>query len=122
MSIYKMVASKKSSTKRSIRKNNYEFRIKGSKDEEERDRKVKRKSNLYDRYSQESQQVERRKRNTSSSTTEPLNYANSFSIHAIQEICMVDIKNQLLELNKKVNRLVEAGAKGEGKPNDVQPP
>ncbi|KOB65611.1 Transient receptor potential ion channel, partial [Operophtera brumata] len=111
MSIYKMVASKKN-TKRSIRKNsNYEFRLRRSKDEEDRDRHVKRKSNLYDRYSFESQQVERRKRTTSNSATDPLNYTNSFSINAIQEICMVDIKNQLIELNKKVNKLLEAGAK-----------
>lgn len=117
-----MVASKKD-TKRSIRKNNnYEFRLRRSKDEEDRNRQVKRKSNLYDRYSFESQQVERRKRTTSTSTTDPLNYTNSFSINAIQEICMVDIKNQLLELNKKVTKLLEAGAKGEGKSSDVQPP
>lgn len=106
-----MVASKKS-TKSSIRKNsNYEFRLRRSKDEEDRDRQVKRKSNLYDRYSIESQQVERRKRTTSNSATDPLNYTNSFSINAIQEICMVDIKNQLMELNKKVNKLLEAGVK-----------
>lgn len=121
-----MVASRKN-TKRSIRKNNnYEFRIKRGRDEEDRQRHVKRKSNLFDRYSLESQHIERRKRTTSGST-DPLH--PSFTINAIQEICMVDIKNQLMELTKKVNKLIDATEarinKAEGKSsksNDVQPP
>ncbi|XP_037294243.1 transient receptor potential channel pyrexia isoform X2 [Manduca sexta] len=108
-SIYKMVASRKD-TKRSIRKNNnYEFRLMKCKDEEDKEQKqdvVKRKSNLYDRYSVESQNVERRKRTTSGSNADK-NRPPSLTINAIQEICMVDIKTQLLELTKKVNKLVE---------------
>lgn len=117
-----MVASKKV-IKRSIRKhNNYEFRLQKSKDEEDRNRQVKRKSNLYDRYSLESQQVERRRRTTSNSTQDPLISTSSLPNNAIQEICMIDIKNQLLELNKKVSKLIEQRTKGEGKSSDVQPP
>ncbi|XP_063627903.1 transient receptor potential channel pyrexia isoform X1 [Cydia splendana] len=106
-SIYKMVASRKV-TKRSIRKNNnYECRIK-CKEEVETEKPQqfnKRKSNLYDRYSSEGQNVERRKRTTSSSDNR--NRPVSMNIGAIQEICMVDIKTQLAELTKKINKLVE---------------
>lgn len=103
-SIYKMVASRKERTTRNIPKNNnYECRIKHCKEENdiEKQQLVKRKSNLYDRYSSESQHVERRKRTTSG--TRP----KSFNINAIQEICMVDIKNQLADLTKMVNKLLE---------------
>lgn len=108
MSIYKMVASRKD-TKRSMRKNNYEFRLRKCKEDEEKDRQdvVKRKSNLYDRFSVDSQNVERRKRTTSGSNAENKNRPPSLTINAIQEICMVDVKNQLLELTKKVNKLIE---------------
>ncbi|KAJ2953216.1 hypothetical protein O0L34_g793 [Tuta absoluta] len=103
-SVYKLVASRKD-TKRSIRKknNNYECRIKPCKGEEdiEKPTVVKRKSNLYDRYSSESQNVQRRKR------TQSGNRPVSFSLNAIQEICMVDIKTQLETLTKKINKLVE---------------
>lgn len=105
-SIYKMVVSRKA-TKKSIRKNNnYECRIKKDNEEEDLERQtVKRKSYLYERYSNESQNVERRKRTTSAvdTKTRPM----SFNINAIQEICMVDIKTQLSDLNKKVNKLIE---------------
>lgn len=102
-----MVASRKD-TKKSVRKNNnYEFRIKKCTDDVDVERQVvKRKSYLYDRFSLESQNVERRKRNTSTSA-ENRNRPISFSINAIQEICMVDIKNQLLDLTKKINKLIE---------------
>ncbi|NP_001296484.1 transient receptor potential channel pyrexia [Bombyx mori] len=107
--IYKMVASRKN-TKRSVRKNNnYEFRIRRCPEEEtiSKPEIVKRKSNLYDRFSFDSQQVERRKRPTSGSNTDSRNRPPSLTINAIQEICMVDIKSQLLELTKKVNKLLE---------------
>lgn len=101
-----MVVSRKA-TKKSIRKNNnYECRIKKDNEDEDLERQtVKRKSYLYERYSNESQNVERRKRTTSAvdTKTRPM----SFNIHAIQEICMVDIKTQLSDLNKKVNKLIE---------------
>ncbi|GBP04056.1 Transient receptor potential channel pyrexia [Eumeta japonica] len=105
-SIYKVAASKKD-TKRSIRKvNNYEFRVKKCKEEEEKDNPVvKRKSNLFDRYSTDSQQVERRKRTTSSSLE--TNRQLPMTINAIQEICMVDIKNQLADISKRINKLTE---------------
>lgn len=108
-SVYKMVASRKD-TKRSVRKNNnYEFRLKQCKEEDDKERQlVKRKSNLFDRYSLESQQqVERRKRTTSGSAADNRNRPPSLTVNAIQEICMVDIKTQLLELTKKVNKLIE---------------
>ncbi|XP_072929948.1 transient receptor potential channel pyrexia isoform X2 [Epargyreus clarus] len=108
-SIYKMVVAKRKDTKKSIRKNNnYECRIRKVKDDEDIERQeiVKRKSNLYDRYSFESQNVVRRKR-TTSATNENRNRPMSFTINAIQEICMVDIKNQLTDLTKKINKLVE---------------
>lgn len=104
-----MVASRKN-TKRSVRKNNnYEFRIRRCPEEEtiSKPEIVKRKSNLYDRFSFDSQQVERRKRPTSGSNTDSRNRPPSLTINAIQEICMVDIKSQLLELTKKVNKLLE---------------
>lgn len=107
-SVYKMVASRKE-TKRSVRKNNnYELRLKRCKEDEDKERQlVKRKSNLFDRYSLESQQVVRRKRTTSSSAVDNRNRPPSLNINAIQEICMVDIKNQLLDLSKKLNKLIE---------------
>ncbi|XP_032521667.2 transient receptor potential channel pyrexia isoform X2 [Danaus plexippus] len=108
-SIYKMVASRKD-TKKSIRKNNnYEFRLRKETDQEdiERQQHVKRKSYLYERYSCESQNVERRKKTTNSGSIDNKNRPVSFSINAIQEICMVDIKNQLAELTKKINKLAE---------------
>ncbi|XP_073950493.1 transient receptor potential channel pyrexia isoform X2 [Choristoneura fumiferana] len=105
-SIYGMVASRKD-TKRSIRKNNnYECRIKCKEEPgAPKPQLIKRKSNLFDRYSSESQQVERRKRTTSGSDNR--NRPISMNISAIQEICMVDIKTQLTELTKKINKLVE---------------
>lgn len=99
-----MVCSRKN-TKRSIRKNNnYELRLKCKGEETgQKQQLIKRKSNLFDRYSSESQQkVERRKRTTSTN-----NRPVSLNINAIQEICMVDIKTQLMDLTKKINRLVE---------------
>lgn len=99
-----MVCSRKN-TKRSIRKNNnYELRLTCKGEENGKKQQIiKRKSNLYDRYSSESQKkVERRKRTTSGN-----NRPMSFNISAIQEICMVDIKTQLMDLTKKINRLVE---------------
>lgn len=117
-----MVCSRKN-TKSSIRKNNnYELRLK-CKDEEggQKQQLIKRKSNLYDRYSTESQKkVERRKRTTSGN-----NRPVSLNIGAIQEICMVDIKTQLMDLTKKINRLVETTETRlnsiENKLNIVQP-
>ncbi|XP_013135767.1 PREDICTED: transient receptor potential channel pyrexia isoform X2 [Papilio polytes] len=105
-SIYKMVASRHS-TKKSIRRNNnYECRIRRCKEDDDVERQVvKRKSNLYDQFSLENQQVERRKK-TSSSVER--NRPMSFTINAIQEICMVDIKTQLADLTKKINKLVES--------------
>ncbi|KAI5643183.1 ankyrin repeats (3 copies) domain-containing protein [Phthorimaea operculella] len=123
-SVYKLVASRKD-TKRSIRKkrnNNYECRIKPCKGEEDIEKQtvVKRKSNLYDRYSSESQNVQRRKR------TQSGNRPVSFSLNAIQEICMVDIKTQLETLTKKINKLVETTEARldaiETKMDNVQPP
>ncbi|XP_053613892.1 transient receptor potential channel pyrexia isoform X2 [Plodia interpunctella] len=128
-SVYKMVASRKN-TKRSIRKNNnYECKIRKCKEEEDNEKvqqeHVKRKSYLYDRFSSESQHVERRKRTTSSST-ENKQRPVSFNINTIQEICMVDIKNQLADLMKKVNKLIEASESRlsliEKKLDDIQPP
>ncbi|CAK1553897.1 unnamed protein product [Leptosia nina] len=122
-SVYKMVASRKD-TKKSIRKNNnYEFRIrKGDEDDIER-QIVKRKSYLYDRFSFESQNVERRKRNTSESNR---NRPMSFTLNAIQEMCVVDMKNQLSDLTKKINKLVETTdtrlSSIENKLRDKQPP
>ncbi|KAM3962525.1 LOW QUALITY PROTEIN: transient receptor potential channel pyrexia [Aphomia sociella] len=123
-SIYKMVASRKD-TKRSIRKNNnYEFRIGKCKEENNEKFEVKRKSYLYDRYSSESQQVERRKRTTSGSV-ENKGRPVSLNINTIQDICMVDIKNQLVELTKKLNKLIETNETRfnaiENKLNDIQP-
>ncbi|CAK1583593.1 unnamed protein product [Parnassius mnemosyne] len=107
-SIYKMVASR-NITKKSIRRNNnYECRIRKCKEDEDIERRVvKRKSNLYDQFSLENQQVERRKRTTSSSV-ENRNRPMSVNINTIQEICMVDIKTQLADLTKKINKLLEA--------------
>ncbi|XP_045538000.1 transient receptor potential channel pyrexia isoform X1 [Papilio machaon] len=104
-SIYKMVASRHS-TKKSIRRNNnYECRIRRCKEDEDVERQVvKRKSNLYDQFSLENQQVERRKK---TSTSVDRNRPMSFTVNAIQEICMVDIKTQLADLTKKINKLVE---------------
>lgn len=31
----------------------------------------------------------------------------SFTINAIQDICMVDVKNQLADLTKKINKLID---------------
>ncbi|XP_023945739.1 transient receptor potential channel pyrexia [Bicyclus anynana] len=126
-SIYKMVVSRKA-TKKSIRKNNnYECRIKKCKGEEDIERQiVKRKSYLYDRFSNESQNVERRKRTTSANVEARAQRPMSFNINAIQEICMVDIKTQLTDLTKKLNKFVEAtDAKLsciEKKLDDRQPP
>lgn len=94
-------------TKKSIRRNNnYECRIRKGKEDEDIERQlVKRKSNLYDQFSSENQQVERRKRTTS--TSENRNRPMSMTINAIQEICMVDVKTQLAELTKKINKLVD---------------
>lgn len=101
------MASRKD-TKKSIRKNNnYECRIQKSREDEDVERQqVKRKSYLYDRFSSESQNVERRKK-TASGNVENRNRPMSFTINAIQEICMVDVKNQLADLTKKINKLVE---------------
>lgn len=102
-SVYKMVASRKG-TKRSIRKNNnYECRIKKCDNDEDMEKQqlVKRKSNLFDRFSSESQRVQRRKRTTSG------NRPMSLTVNAIQEICMVDVKTQLADLTKKINKLVD---------------
>ncbi|RVE47475.1 hypothetical protein evm_007886 [Chilo suppressalis] len=105
-SIYKMVASKKV-TKRSVRRNNnYECQIGKCKEEENIQQQVKRKSYLFDRFSNEGQQIERRKRTTSS--MENRNRPVSLTISGIQEICMVDIKSQLSELSKKVAKLTDA--------------
>ncbi|CAH0728375.1 unnamed protein product, partial [Brenthis ino] len=106
-SIYKLVASRKD-TKKSIRKNNnYECRIQKCREDEDVERQqVKRKSYLYDRFSCESQNVERRKK-TTSGNVENRNRPMSFTINAIQEICMVDVKNQLADLTKKINKLIE---------------
>ncbi|XP_049877815.1 transient receptor potential channel pyrexia isoform X3 [Pectinophora gossypiella] len=104
-SVYKLVASRKNRRTRSIRKNNnYEVRLKQCKEEDpvEKQTVVKRKSNLFDRYSFDSQNVERRKR-TTSGTNRPM----SLTVNAIQDICMTDIKNQLADLTKKINKLVE---------------
>ncbi|XP_028160039.1 transient receptor potential channel pyrexia isoform X3 [Ostrinia furnacalis] len=126
-SIYKMVASRKD-TKRSIRKNNnYKCIVKKEKDDSEIDTPqiVKRKSYLYDRFSSEGQQVERRKRTTSSSL-ENRNRPVSLTISGIQEICMVDIKTQLMELSKKISKLTETTEARlkliESKLGDSQPP
>ncbi|PZC75020.1 hypothetical protein B5X24_HaOG206845 [Helicoverpa armigera] len=107
-SVYKMVASRKSTRKSIKHNNNYVFRIRKCKGEEEAPKQdlVKRKSNLFDRYSSESQQVERRKRTTSASNADRIR-PQSLNINAIQEICMVDIKTQLLELTKRVNKLID---------------
>ncbi|XP_041968957.1 transient receptor potential channel pyrexia isoform X2 [Aricia agestis] len=107
-SIYKMVASRKTKKKSFRKNNNYECRIQQSQDAEhiERQPTVKRKSYLYDRFSSESQNVERRKRTTS--TTDVRNRPMSLTINAIQDICMVDVKNQLSDLTKKINRLIDA--------------
>lgn len=122
-----MVASRKD-TKRSVRKNNnYECRVRKCKGEEEDERQqiVKRKSYLFDRFSSEGQQVERRKRTTSSST-DNRNRPVSLTINGIQEICMVDIKTQLAELTKKVAKLTECTEAKlkliEGKLDERQPP
>ncbi|VVD01605.1 unnamed protein product, partial [Leptidea sinapis] len=103
--VYKLVSSRKD-TKKSIRRNNkYEFRIRKSKDEEDVERQiVKRKSYLYDRFSFENQHVERRKRTVSESNR---NQPMSNTINAIQELCIVEVKNQLTDLTKKINKLVE---------------
>lgn len=104
-SVYKMVASRKDN-KKSIRKNNnYEFRIRKCDDEDIERQLVKRKSYLYDRFSFDSQNVERRKRTTSESNR---NRPMSFNLNAIQELCIVDVKNQLVDITKKLNKLIEA--------------
>lgn len=108
-SIHKMKMACRKDPKRSMRQNNnYEFRVKKSKEDDDKKKQdiVKRKSNLYDRYSVESQHVERRKRTTSASNTDKAR-PSSLTINAIQEICMVDIKTQLLDLTKRVNKLIE---------------
>nr|QDR50969.1 pyrexia trpa [Heliconius melpomene] len=106
-SIYKLVASRKD-TKKSVRKNNnYECRIRKCKEDEDVERQqVKRKSYLYDRFSSESQNVERRRKATSG-TVDNKNRPMSFTINAIQDICMVDVKNQLADLTKKINKLID---------------
>lgn len=124
-----MVASRKDTKSRSIHKNNnYECRVRKAKDDEDVERQlqvVKRKSYLYDRFSSEGQQVERRKRTTSSSL-DNRNRPVSLTVSGIQEICMVDIKTQLSELTKKVTKLMETTEMRlkliESKLNDIQPP
>lgn len=103
-----MVLSRKEVTKTIRKNNNYEFRIKKCKEEEQIPTTpvVKRKSNLFDRYSSDSHNVERRKRTTSGSTDNK-NRPKSMTIGAIQEICLVDIKTQLLDITKKINKLTE---------------
>ncbi|CAG9789260.1 unnamed protein product [Diatraea saccharalis] len=124
-SIYKMVASRKV-IKRSVRRNNnYECQIKKCKESEENvQQQVKRKSYLFDRFSNEGQQIERRKK--TSSSIESRNRPVSLTISGIQEICMVDIKNQLAELSKKVTKLTESTENKlkviENKLNDILPP
>ncbi|KAL4715914.1 hypothetical protein ACJJTC_013214 [Scirpophaga incertulas] len=125
-SIYKMVASRKN-TKRSVRRNNnYECKVKKCKEEEEitPPQLVKRKSYLFDRFSNEGQ-VERRRR-TQSGSIENRNRPVSLTINGIQEICMVDIKTQIMELSKKVTKLGDVLDKKfiliESKLNDIQPP
>ncbi|CAH0594198.1 unnamed protein product [Chrysodeixis includens] len=107
-SVFKMVASRKDTRKTINTNNNYEFKIKKCKGEEDKPKPelVKRRSNLFDRYSVESQHVERRKRTTSASNTDKTR-PTSLNINAIQEICMVDIKTQLMELTKRINKLIE---------------
>lgn len=108
-SIYKMVASRKTINRCERKNNNYECRIRKCKDDDEHENSllVKRKSNLFDRYSSEGQQnVERRRKRTLSGSNER-SRAMSLTINNIQEICMVDMKTQLLELTKKINKLVE---------------
>lgn len=103
-SVYKMVASRKN-TKKSVRKNNnYEFRIRKYDEEDIERQQVKRKSYLFDRFSIESQNVERRKRTTSESNR---NRPMSFNLNAIQELCIVDVKNQLADITKMINKLIE---------------
>lgn len=105
--VYKMVASRKIIQKSIKHNNNYVFRLKRSKDEAElKQNQVKRRSNLFDIYSVESQQVERRKKTNSASNADRVR-PTSLNINAIQEICMVDIKTQLMELTKRVNKLIE---------------
>lgn len=107
-SIYKMKMASRKDPRKSMRKNNnYECKIKKCKGEEEKTKQdlVKRRSNLYDRYSVESQ-VERRHRTTSSSNADKAR-PTSLTINAIQEICMVDIKTQLQDLTKRINKLIE---------------
>lgn len=103
-----MVASRKDIRKTINTNNNYEFKIKKCKGEEDKPKPelVKRRSNLFDRYSFESQHVERRKRTTSASNADKTR-PTSLNINAIQEICMVDIKTQLMELTKRINKLIE---------------
>lgn len=102
-----MVASRKIIQKSIKHNNNYVFRLKRSKDEAEmKQNQVKRRSNLFDIYSVESQQVERRKKTNSASNADRVR-PTSLNINAIQEICMVDIKTQLMELTKRVNKLIE---------------
>lgn len=101
-SIYKMVASRKEVTKR-VRKNNYEFCIKKCIEEETpKTPVIKRKSNLFDRYSLESQNV-RKHTNSGSDKNRP----KSMTINTIQEICLVDIKTQLADIAKVINKLAE---------------
>ncbi|XP_047512350.1 transient receptor potential channel pyrexia-like isoform X2 [Pieris napi] len=103
-SVYKMVASRKD-TKKSVRKNNnYEFRIRKCDGEDIERQLVKRKSYLYDRFSLDSQNVERRKRTTSESNR---NRPMSFTLNTIQELCIVDVKNQLVDVTKKLNKLID---------------
>ncbi|XP_045502459.1 transient receptor potential channel pyrexia-like isoform X1 [Colias croceus] len=103
-SVYKMVASRKE-TRKSIRKNNnYEFRVRKYDEEDVERQQVKRKSYLYDRFSFDNQNVERRKRTTSDSNR---NRPASFTINAIQELCIVEIKNQLCDLSKKINKMID---------------
>ncbi|CAG9134034.1 unnamed protein product [Plutella xylostella] len=103
-SIYKMVVSRKEINRSVCKNNNYECRIQTcSEDEHTVPLVVKRKSNLFDRYSSESQQkVERRKRTTSrESRSRPV------TLSAVQDLCLLDIKNQLTDLTKKMNKLVD---------------
>lgn len=99
-----MVVSRKEINRSVCKNNNYECRIQTcSEDEHTVPLVVKRKSNLFDRYSSESQQkVERRKRTTSrESRSRPV------TLSAVQDLCLLDIKNQLTDLTKKMNKLVD---------------
>lgn len=106
-----MVASRKTNQINIKHPNdNYVLRIRKRNEEEDLNKReiVKRRSNLFDKYSSETQHVERRKRTKSTSNTDKTRPTSlDLDINAIQEICMVDIKTQLLELTKKVNKLID---------------